>query len=277
MPQLTCDISQTLWSTLQAAARQNGETISHLVSRALADDLQVEHATLFQVSTPGALVEGVLDGAVSVAILRQHGDFGLGTYADLDGEMIVLDGEFYQVRSDGSIHRPADDQLAPFAMVTHFVPDRTVTMDTFSSISEMLAQLDVHCPDANLFYAARLRGRFAHVYNRATCKVAPNEALVQAAAQQGEFHVENVSGTMVGFRMPGYVKTIGLPGWHVHFLSEDHARGGHVLGASGQGIELALELIDDFRLALPETASFIASNLSRDTATVLDKAETAPA
>jgi acetolactate decarboxylase len=67
MPQLTCDISQSLWNALQAAAAENRETISHVVSRALADSLQIEHGTLFQVSTSGALVEGVFDASTGIS------------------------------------------------------------------------------------------------------------------------------------------------------------------------------------------------------------------
>ena len=42
-------------------------------------------ASAYQVSTAGALVEGVYQGAVSVGTVREHGDFGLGTFEDLDG------------------------------------------------------------------------------------------------------------------------------------------------------------------------------------------------
>ena len=123
MPRLACDISQSLWDAINEVASENGETIGHLVSRSLADTLQLEHGTLFQVSTSGALVEGVLDGVVSVETLREHGNFGLGTYADLDGEMIALDGVFYRVRSDGSVHVEEGSSLSPFALVTHFNPE----------------------------------------------------------------------------------------------------------------------------------------------------------
>jgi acetolactate decarboxylase len=275
MPQLVCEISQSLWNALETAARENGETIAHVVSRALADSLQIEHGTLFQVSTSGALVEGLFDGVVSVATLRQHGDFGLGTYVDLDGEMIVLDGAFYQIRSDGSIRLADDSQLAPFALVTHFAPEGTTTMRPFGTMTEMCAQLDELRTSDNLFYAARLRGRFRHVHNRAACKAAPHETLVQATAHQGEFQADDVNGTMAGFWTPGYVKGIGVPGWHLHFLSDDHSFGGHVLGASGEGVELALEHLDDFRIAIPETAAFLATDLSRDPSAALDKAEKA--
>src|SRR5690349_21493614 len=38
-----------------------------------------EPHTLFQTSTINAVLEGVYDGDMPVATLRQHGDFGLGT------------------------------------------------------------------------------------------------------------------------------------------------------------------------------------------------------
>lgn len=275
MPQLVCDISQSLLDALRIAARENGETISHVVSRALADSLQVEHATLFQVSTSGALVEGVLDGAVTVATLREHGNFGLGTYVDLDGEMIVLDGDFYQIRSNGTVRLAEDGQLAPFAMVTHFHPEKMVTLAPFATMAELCGLLDAVRTSDNLFYAARLRGRFDHIHQRAASKVGPDETLVQAAAHQGDFHAEAVTGTMAGFWTPDYVKTIGVAGWHLHFLSDDRGVGGHVLGAAGEGIELAMEHVDDFRVAIPETAVFLNTDLSRDPSAALDKAEKA--
>jgi acetolactate decarboxylase len=275
MPQLICDISQSLLDALRTAARENGETISHVVSRALADSLQVEHATLFQVSTSGALVEGVLGGAVTVATLREHGNFGLGTYVDLDGEMIVLDAEFYQIRSDGTVRLAKDGQLAPFAVVTHFRPEKTVALAPFATMAELCAQLDAMRTSDNLFYAARLHGRFAHVHHRAACKVGPHDTLVQAAANQGDFQADDVTGTMAGFWTPAYVKAIGVAGWHLHLLSDDHRFGGHVLGAAGEGIELAMEHIDDFRVAIPETSAFLKADLSRDPSAALDEAEKA--
>ena len=275
MHRLTCDISQSLWDALHATARENGETIAHLVSRALADSLQVEHRTLFQVSTSGALIEGVLDGAVSIATLREHGNFGLGTYVDLDGEMVALDGDFYQIRNDGSIRLADDSQLAPFAVVTHFNPGPAVRLAPFTTMAEMTAQLDALRTSDNLFFAARLRGRFRHVHNRAACKVGPHGTLADAAAHQGEFHTDDVSGTMVGFWTPGYVKSVGIPGWHLHFISDDHRFGGHVLGASAEGIEAALDALDDFRIALPETAAFLAADLLADRSADVARAETA--
>jgi acetolactate decarboxylase len=128
MPHLSCEISQSLLNALQTRVRTTGEPIDHIVMRALADQLQVPHATLFQVSTSGALVEGIYQGVVTVGELKRHGDLGLGTFADLDGEMVVVDGGFWQVPGSGAAHEASDSDLAPFAVVTNFRPERNIEL-----------------------------------------------------------------------------------------------------------------------------------------------------
>ncbi|MQT13980.1 acetolactate decarboxylase [Segnochrobactrum spirostomi] len=275
MPTLTCEISQSLWTALQRKSEETGESVSHLVSRALADSLQVEHGTLFQVSTSGALVEGVFGGVVSVGTLREHGDFGLGTFIDLDGEMIVLDGEVYQMRSDGTIRIPDDREQVPFAIVTHFSPDATAALPPFASFKALTADLDARRGTDNLFFAALIRGRFARLHVRIACKADAHESLVEATGHQAEFTHTDIDGTLLGFWTPAFAKGFGIPGWHLHFISDDRKHGGHVLDCTAEGLTVALEHIDDFRVAIPETAAFLAADLSGDTTAALDKAERA--
>lgn len=275
MPKLTCEVSASLLDALDRAAAASGESRDHIVSRALAGALQVDHGTLFQVSTSGAIVEGLFGGVVSVGTLREHGDFGLGTFAGLDGEMIALDGAFFQMRSDGSIHRAEDAMQVPFALVTHFAGADEGTLAPFASMDELLALLDARRDSDNIFYAVRLAGRFSLVHDRVACKAGEHETLVEATSHQAEFRHADVEGTMVGFFTPPYARGIGIPGWHLHFISADVSRGGHVLGCAGQGIGLRMERLDDFRLAMPETAAFLKADLSGDTEAALDTAERA--
>ena len=74
--------------------------------------------TLYQVSTATALVEGIYQGAVQVAALREHGDLGLGTLESLDGEMVVVDGNFFQVCSDGSVREGQDMTYLPSVCIS---------------------------------------------------------------------------------------------------------------------------------------------------------------
>jgi acetolactate decarboxylase len=62
---------------------------------------------MYQISTSATLVDGVAQGEVSAQTLLDHG-FGLGTFENLDGEMVILDGAIYQVRGDGSVKRRED-------------------------------------------------------------------------------------------------------------------------------------------------------------------------
>src|SRR5262245_47647708 len=93
--------------------------------------------TLYQVSTATALVEGIYQGAVRVETLREHGDLGLGTFENLDGEMVIVDGRFFQVRSDGSVRECNEEVLTPFAAITRFAPDATVTLEECPDLSHL--------------------------------------------------------------------------------------------------------------------------------------------
>src|SRR6516225_6984254 len=122
MPQLNCTLSPGLWALLQERSRRTRQPVALIVGKALADYFEVAHHTLYQVSTATALVEGIYQGAVRVGNLREHGDLGLGTFEDLDGEMLIVDGHFFQVRCDGSV-REVDDSVLNHL---HFVSaDRT--------------------------------------------------------------------------------------------------------------------------------------------------------
>jgi acetolactate decarboxylase len=120
MPHLSCYLPHALEIALQRRHAQTGMSKSHIVQAALAKYFDAELHTLFQMSTARSLVAGVFDGAVTVADIERHGDFGLGTFAGLDGEMVVLDGIAYQVRGDGSVEIPSAAAEAPFAIVTFF-------------------------------------------------------------------------------------------------------------------------------------------------------------
>ena len=58
-------------------------------------------STRFQ--TAAALVEGLYESAVRVGTLRKHGDFGLGTFENIDGELVIINGHCFRARSDGSV------------------------------------------------------------------------------------------------------------------------------------------------------------------------------
>jgi acetolactate decarboxylase len=275
MSSLHCKISASLWRAVEQRCRATGESVDHLVRAALADYLQVDHRTLFQVSTAGALVEGLYRGEVTVAALREHGDFGLGTFDGLDGEMVVVDGRFYQVRGDGAVREVEDGVRTPYAMITRFPAGDTTELADCADLAGLHAQLDRLRDSQNVFYAVRVDGEFASVHTRSVKPTPDGVPLAEAASQQREFHLNDVRGALVGFWSPGYLQSILVPGYHLHFLSDDRRSGGHLLGCAGRGLRARVRREADFRVSLPESPSFLHADLTRDPSRDLHQAETA--
>ena len=271
--ELNTTIAGGLWQALLDHARRTHEPLSHIVSQALAEYLQVSHHTLYQVSTAAALVEGIYQGAVRVGTLREHGDLGLGTFENLDGEMVVVDGRFYQVRGDGSVRECEDDALSPFAVVTRFEPDVQVVLNQCPDLDRLTAGFDTLRKSDNLFFALRVDGHFEYVHTRAMCRTKEGVPLVQAAAVQPEFEFQNIHGTLVGFWTPEYARALNVPGYHLHFLSTDRSSGGHLLQCRGADLRLQLQSEGDYRIALPETEDFLKAVLRRDPTADLARAE----
>ncbi len=158
--------------------------------------------TLFQVSTSGAIVEGVFGGVVSVGTLREHGDFGLGTFVDLDGEMIVLDGEVYQMRSDGTIRIPRRSRAGSVRDRHPASPRTRRCRWPPSPRSRPSPRISTRGGTDNLFFAALIRGRFSRLHVRIACKADEHETLVEATSHQAEFSYTDIDGTLLGFWRP---------------------------------------------------------------------------
>jgi len=273
MPELHARVDARVLDALDGLVRTSGAPRDHLVERALAEYLGVEHHTLYQVSTAGALVEGVYQGAVSVGMVREHGDFGLGTFEDLDGEMVVLDGHVFRVSSSGEVHEVPDDSTTPFAVVTRFGDPDGRVLAAVDGVAALTAAADTMRESANVFFAVRVDGHFDSVHVRAACRTAPGVPLAVATEQQAEFELTAVDGTMVGFWSPPYASGVEVAGYHLHFLTDDRTAGGHVLDCRGHDLRVRLQEESDVHLALPDTAAFRGADLTRDPTADIDKAE----
>ena len=275
MAELAVPIPDSIKSALDAEIKRTGGTAAALVTKALAQYLDVSIHTVFQISTSGALVAGVYDREVNVTSILDHGDFGLGTFANLDGEMVVLDGKVYQIQGTGRVSEAAPDAGAPFAVVTRFSPDTDTSTLKVASFKELEAQCDQHRQSGNIFYAVRLDGHFTRVRTRAVNPPSPGTRLVDAAKAQSEFTFDDVNGTLIGLWSPGFSSAFSVAGYHFHFLSDDRQHGGHVLDVVAGPLRLRVEALTDFHLALPESEAFLKADLSKNTAEELAYAEQA--
>jgi acetolactate decarboxylase len=207
---------------------------------------------IMQISTVNALMAGVYDGTLSTGSLLQYGDFGIGTFDRLDGEMIVLDGRVYQVREDGNVYTPGDDMMTPFATVCLFSPEITLSLQKQARYEEFTAIIDENISNHNLFYAIQIKGQFRKMKVRSVPpQKKPYQPLNIVAKSQRVFHLNDVYGTVVGFRLPVFLKGINVTGYHLHFISDDNKQGGHVLDFEMASGSVEIDQINQFFLILP--------------------------
>jgi len=92
------------------------------------------HCGIYQTSTMAALLDGVYDGDVTFAEIAKHGDFGLGTFNQLDGEMVAVEGHFYHLRADGTA-LTYDPSSRTLRAGDHHAPTITIGTDATSTRS----------------------------------------------------------------------------------------------------------------------------------------------
>ncbi|HET7507527.1 MAG TPA: acetolactate decarboxylase [Solirubrobacterales bacterium] len=234
-----------------------------------------ESHVLFQASTIGALLDGAFEGDLSFAELAEHGDLGLGTLNHLDGEMIAIDGEFFRADVDGRTTSIAADERTPFAVVTAFEPtvDERLGGEEISH-EELLARLDELVPEDASSCAIRLDGRFELVRARSVPRQEPPyRPLPEVVPDQHVFELRDVDGTMLGFRFPAYVEGIEVGGYHLHFISADRSRGGHVLDSRSRGLRARLDPSDDLHVELPPRVDLEDPDLAATTHAAVDAVE----
>jgi len=215
---------------------------------------------VFQYSTLEALLGGVYDGEVTVAELLAHGDFGLGTFNSLDGEMIILDGICFQLRSDGTARVASHAERTPFAAVTYFSPQTLTTVDTPTTYQDLDALVSKQIPSANLTYALKITGHFSTVRTRTVARQhKPYPTLSEAAEGQVETKFTEIAGTLAGYLSPSYEQGITVAGYHLHFLDESRARGGHCLDFTLTAGTVAIDTITDLHLSLPHSGAFLST------------------
>ncbi|HEY3422652.1 MAG TPA: acetolactate decarboxylase [Methanocellaceae archaeon] len=217
---------------------------------------------LYQVSTKSALSGGSFGGVISAYELKQHGDFGVGTFEGLDGEMIVVNGSIYHATYDGKVSLAGDDASIPFAEVTYFKADQTVlvnvsngkaTLNSPYNNTQLVSVLNTYIPQNGTFYAIRIDGNFSYMKIRAAPgEKPPYTSLADALKNESVFELHDVSGTLVGIYSPGYSDGIGFPGYHFHFISDDRAHGGHVYEFTANGADVQLDKLSGLYVELKD-------------------------
>jgi acetolactate decarboxylase len=243
MANLAVKISSLLEAVARDLSTERKTSLDDLVSAALSEYLHSSPRRLYQISTSTALVEGVYAGSIPSSTLLEN------------------------------VRRRSDDFLVPFASVTHFREGAVVQIEKVECLKDIELACDPHRVSENLFYAIRVDGFFDTVHARAVHPVPQGSRLLDAAKAQLEFHFDNVEGTLVCLWSPRYSSSFSVPGYHFHFISKDRTKGGHVLDCATQQLRASIQIVSEYDVRLPEAGSFLTTDLSRNPASDLAKAE----
>lgn len=231
------------------------------------------NSRLYLCAPVNAIVEGIYEEHIPFSEIKRHGDFGLGTFDMLDGEMVMLDGRVFQMTADGCVVEVGDDALTPFSCVTFYQPEQHAELDGEMGYDAFLRRLQAPLPSANIFYAFRIEGEFATMKVRSVPKSECYIPLVEIAKEQPVFEWTNIRGTLAGFYTPDFMAAVSVPGMHLHFLSDDLAHGGHLLECRPRRVRVGVQPLHTVELALPTTSYYLGWDFRRDVRQDLDKAE----
>lgn len=236
------------------------DQLKHTV-RKLAQD--APESVIYQTSLMSALLSGVYDGSTRIADLLRKGDFGLGTFNRLDGELIAFDSQVYQLHSDGTAHPADPEQKTPFAVMTFFKPQHLYEFERPVSREEIHRVIDSEITSDNQFCALRISGRFSRVETRTVpCQCRPYRSMPEVLGNQPTFTFSQRGGELIGFRTPQYMQGINVAGYHEHFITDDREGGGHILDYALEQGTLTFGAISKLVVDLPQDSDFLNANLT---------------
>lgn len=224
---------------------------------------------MYQVSTLQALALGYSRAVISVEELIKEGDTGLGTFEDVNGEMIVMDGNCFRADQDGNVERVSLGTGVPFAAVAKLNGEQQFPLKNMPDISAIRTELTKKIEERfglNSMHVVKIDGVFDKVDARSEAPYRSHHITLKEVLgkTQRAFVFENIPGSLVGVYFPDYMDGINMPGWHLHFLSEDRHKGGHVFDVSLREGTAKVDKITNIFINLPKEAAFDTYSLKQD-------------
>ncbi len=209
---------------------------------------KLQNDVIYQYSTRDILFNKKYDGTLNFARMRKYGNFGLGTFNGLDGEMICIDGNFLKINGDSRIIAVDDKELSPFVTLKFFQIDTTITIKGELNLQETYLRIAENI-DENLMAAISITGKFGYLKGRSIDKQSlPYPPIKEVAASQNVFEFNNVEGTLIGFKFPETMANINFPGFHFHFVTKDRDGGGHVLDFRSEEIKVDIDFCNELKI-----------------------------
>ena len=266
-----------LAASLTACGKGNNDSGKDASTDKKVSAAEADREKIYQVALLQSLTFGDYYGSVSVKELKEKGDIGIGTFNGLNGELVMVDGVVYRAAGDGSVEAVADDETIPFSNVTFLDADETQDIKDVKDFDSLRKILDDKVAElgTNRFYMIRIDGNFNTINVRSEyAQKEPYEPLAKVLEHdQTFFDYEDLKGTIVGLYCPPYMADLNATGWHLHFVSDDKSKGGHVLDMNISDAAITWDYTDGFEMLLPEDEMFVGFDLTIDQSEDIEKVE----
>ena len=211
----------------------------------------VDRDALFQLAAFNTFSTGVYEGVMRYDELAKHGDFGIGTFDGLNGEMVALNGNYYQIPSSGIPQIVHANQKAPYATVTYFETDQSYRISNMN-FTQLKTFIDDKLTEKEAIYAVKVTGTFDWIQTRSPQKqIEPYPNITEALKTQAVFWLNNLTASAVGFWFPKSMDGVDVAGYHIHLISQDRKSGGHLLDCVIIDATVEIDQMKRYELVLP--------------------------
>lgn len=223
--------------------------------------MENDRTKIFQVSTLQALALGYTRAVVTVGEMMKHGETGLGTFEDVNGEMIVIDGKCYRATENGTVEEAGDDRGVPFSTVAYMDGCREFELSGDYDMASLRDELNNRIEEdfgLNSMHFIQIKGTFEKIYARSEAPYRSHHITLKTMLDktQTSFEFNDIKGSVVGVYYPDYMDGINASGWHLHFVNEERTMGGHVYELRIKKGLVRLSKKSCIEIQLPKDAAF---------------------
>ncbi|MCF8999170.1 acetolactate decarboxylase [Acinetobacter nectaris] len=210
---------------------------------------------IYQFSTIGALMSGYFYPDQDVSEVCSCSSIGLGCSEKLNAELTISDGKLYTATAEKSLESHTSALFVPFYQVTNFNNYKQyqileTTQDTLEQTIKHIILLK------NNFVAVKIKAHFTNLVLRRPYASDKMRNIEDVSNNQLVSQYKDISGCLIGFWTPELFGRISVPGFHLHFLSDDLMISGHVLSYHFDSAELQIEEKRTIEIMNPNRSEF---------------------
>lgn len=218
-----------------------------------ATGVSIPSTSLYQLGNASALFSGLVEGNQNLKSLMTKGNFGLGTFNDIDGELVAVDGKFFKIGQKGVTTPVESNWKSPFVELVKFKNSNTVNITNAASYDKLKQQLATQIDNKNIPYAIKISGTFDFIKLRSR---SPRKSTDNSNIVEEIYTANDIKGTLVGYWFPDYLLSLTVPAFHFHFIADDHKLSGHVLEVKSTNVRVAMNKISQIEMAFPQSTAY---------------------